>query len=311
KIGAIYSAPGGRISLRASYGTSFLAPTLFQQFTSSSNIANISDIGPGVRGQDAIRRVTILLQGNPDLAPQRSTAWAVGGVVEPIKNFRIDIGYWHYKFTDLITQENTQALVTANDPVKVIRDGQNNVIFVKPSYVNLANLETSGLDITASYRHDLGRYGQLNANWNSTFVPQFDLRSGPTARVVKGAGNRNSIITGGVASPRWRGLGQLTWTIGDHSLTTLIHYYGGINNDTTVSTPGLTKSLDDWYLAGVTTFDLSYTYSPGRIWKAERTSLTLGVQNLFQSKPETPFNTAPSFVDPRGRIAYFRLVAGF
>lgn len=311
KFGAIYTVPGGWLTLRGSYGTSFLQPTLYQRFTQSSGLANISDTGPGPRGPDSVRRITTLFAGNPDLKPQTSTAYSLGVIVEPTYGLRLEAGYWNYTFENLISSENVQALVTANDPAKVIRDEQNNVIFVKPSYVNLASLKTRGFDFEASYRMSLGNAGNLSVQAIATYVPTYSLQSRPGGDFVNVAGNRNTRVTGAAISPEWRGMGRVNWSKDRHSFSTVINYYGGIGNDALVTSPGAVKQPEDFYLSGTATVDMTYTYDVGSFWKVNNANITLGVKNLFQSRPEMPEFDRPLFVDMRGRVAYLRLVAGF
>lgn len=311
KIGAIYTSPGKFLTLRASYGTSFLQPTLFQRFTESSGLANISDVGPGPRGPDAVRRITTLFSGNPSLKPQTSKAYSFGVVLRPVPGLRLDVGYWNYTFENLISTENVQALVTSNDPVKVIRDDQNNVIFVRPSYINLASLKTHGFDFEADYRFALGKAGTLSLSAIATYVPTYAVQSAPGAAFVNIAGGRNTRVTGGAISEKWRAMGRVNWSSGKHSLSSVLNYYGGVDNDQLVTSPGDVKAAEDFYLSGTTTVDFAYSYKLGDFWKIGSSEISIGVRNAFQSRPETPSYDRPLFVDLRGRVAYLRIVAGF
>lgn len=311
KIGALYTIASGWLTLRGSYGTSFLQPTLFQRFTQSSGLANINDVGPGPRGPDAVRRITTLFEGNADLSPQRSTSFSAGVILKPFDGFQFEAGYWNYEFNNLISAENTQALVTANDPVKVIRDAQNNVIFVKPSYINLAGLKTEGFDFETSYRTSLAG-GDLSLSAMATYVPTYALQSAPGRPFINAAGNRNTTVTGGALSPKWRGQARVSWRTGVHSVATLFNYYGGVGNDQLVRSPGDVKQPEDEYLSGTVTVDVTYTIEVGSLWKVNNGSISVGVRNLFESRPETPsYERGAILVDPRGRIAFLRLVAGF
>ena len=181
KIGLLYRAPATDLSVRASWGTSFLAPTLFQKFTSSSGLQQINDNAPGGTGEQ-VRRITTLIRGNPDLVPQEAEAYSFGVNFKPLPRLTLDVGYWNYKFDQLIAAENHQDLVTRDVPGKVVRDSGNNVIFVLPSYVNVASLETSGIDFEVDYSFDLGDLGRLSASTMATWVGQMDVQSTPRLR---------------------------------------------------------------------------------------------------------------------------------
>ena len=69
KIGLLYATPGGLLALRATWSTSFLAPSLYQRFRENVFFANGID-DPLTPANDNLRPPHHALQGNPDLDPQ-------------------------------------------------------------------------------------------------------------------------------------------------------------------------------------------------------------------------------------------------
>ena len=94
RLGAVYAIPELNARLRAAVGSGFAAPSLFQRF---------GIIGTGFRG-------------NPDLRPERSTSWEVGGDIDVagLANPRlltVSATYFRSFFRDLI---NSNAAFTSN-----------------------------------------------------------------------------------------------------------------------------------------------------------------------------------------------------
>jgi len=312
KIGLLYRTPGAGLALRASWGTSFLAPTLFQKFTSSSGLQNINDNAPGGTGE-AVRRITTLIRGNPDLEPQGAEAYSFGANFKATQRLTLDAGYWHYKFDKLIAAENPQDLVTRNVPGKVVRDSGNNVIFVLPSYVNVSVLETSGMDFQIDYTFDIGDLGAISASAMATWVYQMDVQSSPTAPVKSVVNSLATTVTGAPANLKWRGLSSLSWNRGPQNAVLTLHYNGRHNNELVTAPPGyVSDPVGDATLDQFFWMDAAYSYKFEDLWGIKRLGVTLGAQNILNSKPDKLVGaTSATFVDNRLRVAYLRLVANF
>ncbi|MEM9171624.1 MAG: TonB-dependent receptor, partial [Pseudomonadota bacterium] len=105
--------PSDSFTLRASYSTSFRAPSLFQVSGGSTSLNQISD--PTIAGTffAAVRS-----SANPDLDPEESDNFNIGLSWEITDGLRADLDYWSFDFTDVIIQENFQAVLNAfpDDP---------------------------------------------------------------------------------------------------------------------------------------------------------------------------------------------------
>ena len=94
RLGAVYALPAVNARLRAAVGSGFAAPSLFQRF--------------GITGSG--------FRGNPNLLPERSTSWELGGDVDVAafanpRFFTATATYFRTFFRDLI---NSNALFTTN-----------------------------------------------------------------------------------------------------------------------------------------------------------------------------------------------------
>ena len=189
KVGLLYSTPSAALALRATWSTSFLAPTLYQRFRESAFFANGID-DPLTPGNDNLARLTTLISGNPDLEPQNSENYNLGFTWKPLEKLSLDVDYWHFTFDDQIAAENTVQLAadlaTTLDPSKVIRstaagtviyNGVNvgQIVGFNTTYINNAQLETAGVDFGISYSNDLGRFGTLRHSLQATYQTDYEI----------------------------------------------------------------------------------------------------------------------------------------
>ena len=319
KLGLLYTLPSKWLQLRASWGSSFLAPSLFQQFTQSTGLNNLTSTYGGTKAATAQPRVARIISGNPNLDPQQARSWNVGAVIRPVSGLRFSADYWHYKFKGLITEQNAQTLVNNDDlslaagtgPTGlVVRDSQGNVLQVKTQFFNASSLVTSGLDLQANYTTGLGNKGDLSLDANVTYVDKYDYTVSAGAPVLKAAGRWNDTNTSISPSVKWRGLFGARWTLGSHSVRATVNYTGPIANDRAVA--GL---AGDETFHAFTTVDLGYTYSLPQAFGLKDGSIAIGVSNLFNALPDTAgfegHGVAFGLYDYQGRMAWARLVARY
>src|SRR5262245_43604984 len=69
--------------------------------------------------------VGVTSSGNPDLEPEQSVAYNFGATARPVDGLSVDLDFWSFHFSDVITPENAQAKLRANsqNPDVVIRAG--------------------------------------------------------------------------------------------------------------------------------------------------------------------------------------------
>jgi hypothetical protein len=139
------------------------------------------------------------------------------------------------------------------------------------------------------------------------------VQSTPTAPVRSAVNSRASTITGAPANLKWRGLSRLSWDRGPHNGVLTLHYNGRHKNDLISAPPGyVADPAGDATLDQFFWLDAAYSYEFEDLWGMERLGVTLGAQNILDSKPDMLVGgTAASFVDNRLRVAYLRLVANF
>jgi iron complex outermembrane receptor protein len=288
-------------SLRASASSSFRAPSIFQRDGGGTSLNNMTDPLGGT--SFAAARAS----GNPDLVPEESTAFNIGISFEPVDDLSIEMDYWSFDFTNLIIQENFQAILNAEpqNPDRVVRAGDplnGPVLQVNTTYVNASSLETSGLDIVTSYKIDTD-VGTFSPNFTATYILAYDLVD-PQAGKIDGAGVRNNGNIG-VSSPELRANLGLNWKHENYSANIFARYIDSYKDDANAFIE--IKSQLTW--------DAQFNIDLGGLLETDAAYvLTFGGINLTDEKPPQVF-TAGGFDskvhDPRGRQVYARLAIEF
>jgi len=291
--------PQDWMSVRASFGTSFRAPSVFQQFSSQTVLQNISD---PVTGSLVFRGVRTV--GTDELKPEQANVFNLGATLRPVTGFSFDIDYWRFDYTDIIVKENAQAIIDANPfDSRVIREA-GQILRVDTNYVNAPTVETDGLDISAAYEFD-GAYGDdwaLSADM--TYINKYVIQEalGAVARDVSGSRNFRTFAR---SLPKWKTTLGVNWSKGAVGFASYLKTVSGYLDDQS-SVP----------IKSHATIDSQVRYSLNRSGRAETNGpiFVLGVTNLFDKDPP-PVNTNVGFDskvhDPRGRVVYARIMSAF
>ncbi len=317
KIGAVWSPIDG-LDLRATYGSSFRAPALIEVFERN-------DIMPGSLPRGPVRVLAMIRYGgNADLKPETATTWTAGVDYKPaaLPDLTLGATWFDIDFTDRIGRPVTENIDTAltdptfapfvrlvdprrpddrallqslmddpayNDPsgypidaFGAIVDGRN---------VNTAALRVRGLDLSAQYRWRIGA-DRLQVLASATYLADFERRVSPTAPPVQLADTAGQPVD-------LRARVAATWSRGSSETTVTLNYvddYKSLAGD----------KIDSW-----TTIDLAWRWQPAALWGVEDLTLSVMVQNLFDTDP--PFYDSPRGVgydpanaDPLGRVVAFQ-----
>lgn len=290
--------PADFLSLRASWGKAFRAPSVFQLKTVQTAQPSVQD------GTGNFIFVNTQTFGDPNLRPEKSTNWNVGGTLTPVSGLEFDVDYWNFNYQDLIVKENPQPIINAARAgnaaaaARITRDVNGTLTLVKLNFINASSVKVSGIDATARYRFETG-FGKfvLNATW--THVTKYDLTLSAGAAPIDGLGsvNFNNL---GRSMPQDRVEYGLNWTMGSSDLSVRGHFISSYKNDRTGITDTHVKSWNSYDLQYNRTFD---TIGGG-------TTLSVGAINVFdKSPPVAQLNLGfdPIVHDPRGRVIYVGL----
>lgn len=313
KLGIIY-APVPDLSIKGSWGRSFRAPTLYQQYSAqASTLYTAASRGGTGYAPDAT--VLYVSGGNANLKPERAESWAATLDYQPhqLPGLRLQTSYFSTIYHDRIVAPitySTQALSnplyatwvdTAPTQTAIAAATSNPTLFtnlanaaydptrvaaiIYNSNFNAGRQMIHGLDLLADYKTRLGdNGGQLGLRANVAYlVSRQQLIAGaPTTQMAGTLFN----------PPHWRGNASLSWGKGGFNLNTVTTVIGGVT-DVRTATP--------IRMGGMVTQDVTARYSFGEKNGVLRgLALSLTVQNLFNDKPpviattyyyETPFDS--------------------
>lgn len=318
KVGLVWG-PSQDLTVKATYGTSFRAPSL-PELNDPYVIAPTMLPGPG--GGSLL--TLILVGGNPDLKPETATSWTTGLDFTPARwpGLKLNATLFETRFKDRIGQPAIDNLLTVlsapelasfrsfvspntstadrarvqallDDPAtlfaglfdvtayRAIADARN---------VNTGQVRVRGLDLSGSYQTRLAG-APLSLQGNLSWLMNYDRKVTPTSRAVALAG-----VAGYPADLRARI--SATWTRGSLAYTAALNHVGDSHDEAG-------HRLKSW-----TTGDLQVRWEPtnaGGPWR--NLSLSLTVQNLLDTDP--PFYDSPLAVgyDPANADPIGRLVA--
>ncbi|WP_309644976.1 TonB-dependent receptor [Phenylobacterium sp.] len=294
-------------ALRGSIQNGFRAPSLQQQFFSTTSTNFINGVPFDITTFPATDPVAVALGAKP-LDAEKSVNYAIGAVFRlgrvnlTIDAYRIDIED-RIVLSENLTQANVRAYLASQGFVAV---GGGRF------FINGVDTETQGVDIIANFKHDTDSMGAfaftLGANFNSTEVTKVPATAQLAAlNPAPVLFDRVNVLTFEKGTPESKFTGSVDWTLDRFGATVRAIRYGE------VLSPGTTAALDLTLKAKVVV-DLE-----GRWNLTEKVRISVGADNVFDEYPtgsppilnttaNTPFsNYAPFGRSGRylyGRVAY-------
>ncbi len=293
KIGLRY-VPLDGVTVRASWGKSFKAPTFIQLYnTRYAYLINASDLGYAPMGT-----VLVTTGGNPDLKPEKSTSWTLNGEYVPpaMPGLSFSATYFDIRYTGRIVtptgillnalatdqfapyiQQSPNAAAQAAVIADVASfqnwssgayDPANVVALFRNNYVNATGQTERGIDLAFRQSFDLSE-GKVSTFANATFL-QLRQQFIPTSPVVELSGTVFYV-------PRQKVRAGVIFAKGPFT-TTLTANHVSSEQDTGV-TP--LRRVGAW-----TTADLVAAYQfRGTSGIGKDLRVSLAILNLFDRKP--------------------------
>lgn len=299
KLGAIY-APSPDIDLKASWGKSFKAATLYQQHQPQyAFLYKAATLGGA--GYPASATVLFTNGGNPALKPERATSWSATLAAHPraVSGLRAEASYFEISYRDRVAQpfQGTdfytalrapalegfvdpypsaalQAGLIAASPVPLYNyAGQAYrpdavVAAVYNTFFNVARQKIRGVDLSARYEAQFGSGDRLALSGSASWL-QSRQRLDSSRPYTELAG---TIFN----PPHWRGRAGVTWTRGPLSASGFANYIGAV--DDTRGSPAVR-------VGSQTTFDLALVYRASPQGLIPGAGFALAVRNLLNDKP--------------------------
>ena len=271
KFNAMYKISEA-FSIRGTVGTGFHAPSPGQ-----SNVEILTtNFVAGNQVQTGTYQVSNPISqyyGAQPLTPEKSTNFGLGFVVKPSSGFTLTVDAYSIKVRNRIgitqTFDVTQADINALPALAAVGVGGDVNYFT-----NGFDTITKGIDVIGSYRTDLAD-GKLNVtlayNYNKSKVTKFDP-------IVISPAQISDIAN---FAPKHRAILSAGWQMGDFSINARENYYSSWSVQ--ADYPG--QVFGEKF---TTDLDVNYTFM-------EHYTLTLGANNLFNTKPD---RIAPSTSNP-------------
>ena len=286
KLSLLWSASDA-VSLRASFSTSFRAPSPFQTQGVQTNFTDIVDHDGSATF--AGRRTL----GDPTLRPETSRAYNLGLTWAPERGLALSADLWHYSFEDVLRKDNAQAIVNANPfDARVERTSAGTISIVRVAFINADAIETSGIDLSSRFELD-ARMGVLSAWAEASWRLAYEVKYAGAKVDALGKLNRANV---GAPNQRFKAALGLTLSRSIVDVSALVRHVGDYEDD-------LGAEINSF-----TSFDLSAS------WSLASFSIGFGVANLFDRAPPRVAiggGYDPRSADPRGRRAFLSVGTSF
>ena len=308
KLGLIYD-PNSDFTLKTSWGKSFKAPTLFQLYQ-----VQVAELFPpsffGGAGYDPDATVLSLWGGNPDLEAERATSWTVAAVFHPeaLPALEAELTWFDIDYTNRVeapittlygsalnnpryaqfidysptVQGTEEAIASASAFYNYAGkpyDPDDVVAIIYAQNFNVARQHIKGLDLSSSYRFDLGP-GHLAVRGSATWLDSSQQNTSEEDAYE---------IAGTLFNPaKIKGRLGAVWSQGGFAASTFVNYTGGV-----MDTANGRKT------ASFTTFDATLRYATGQGGGAlSGMAFALSAQNLLNRNPplhEVPISYWPPY----------------
>lgn len=309
--------PTSWLLFRGSANKGFLAPSFTQLYTGAlrQELASgiIDTVGcaahPGDPRFCAPERFDYISGGNQKLKPETSKQGTLGMVIEPFKGFSASIDWWAINMKDRILNRSASIVLqnAALLPQNIIRNPDGTIDYVQAGWINAAGAKTRGIDV--GLRGD-GKFGdgyKWNATLDGTWTGSYkfaEIEGQPYKEYVGLFFTRDLYL-------RWKHSATFSVSRGDWSFLLSNNFANGYKDQVPNNGKGTPPPGFDPDVSSYTRFGLSTTYTG-----IKNTSITVGVQNLFDRDP--PFTAHnvddvvgagwdPRVADPRGRAFTFNV----
>lgn len=276
--------------------------------------------GPGI--DSPAGQYQFLQGGEPTLQPEEAETFTVGIVATPsfIPGLTVSVDYYDIEITKAISTVGSSVtmqlcyLYDDMDACGLINRNGNGQLWVGDGHVvdlnkNIGGIATSGVDIAATYRFDIGTAGGLNLSYNGTYLDSFEVD--PTGNPVFAydcVGKYGNDC--GTPTPEYRHRARIGWETPWEGLglSATWRHIGEVDLDSGV------EGRPDSTLESTNLFDIAGTWAV-KDWAAFR----FGVNNVLDKDPPLSAsvgttgngNTYPQTYDALGRYVFVGLTLDF
>ena len=313
KLGVLYG-PNADVTLKASWGKSFKAPTLFEQnYAQNAYLFSPSSFG-GV-GYPANATVLVLDGGNKNLQPERATTQSVSLAFHPeaLRDLEAELSWFRIDYRDRVIQPIANASQALNNAIYApfvdlapTPQAQADVIaksetfynfagapydpskvaaIIYTQYANAAQQRIQGVDLSGSYRLTMGQ-GVLTLRGSASWLD--------STQQTTSTGQPYALAGTLFNPPKISGRAGAVWQRGGFSASLFANYRSGVTN-----------RIDEVKSASFTTFDAALRYAIGKrddAWSG--LEFTLSLDNALDRDPPLYRVTSPLYVAPYDSTNY-------
>lgn len=268
KYGITYR-PFNNLTLRATKGTAFIAPSLNQlNAPQACGLNNVAD-----RFTIYAAFTSACSQGNPLLVPESADTLSAGFDWDIIDRMRLSLTYSETDFIARIVSSNAQDIIdldffnfkqatgfagsgigAANQPTaaqvaawnadprsdkRVVRDPAGAAVInrVFNGSTNASNMLVKAWDVNYNYGFELpdvlgmNRLGSFSLSLSATYLQDYVYQLRPDRPEVQAVGKRNNSVGAVPPMPRIKGDLRIGWVNGNHSATLTSHYLHQVSYD--------------------------------------------------------------------------------
>lgn len=291
------------VALRATVSNGFRAPSLSQSgYAQTANQANIINgvftfvESKTVRPDSAVGEAL----GAQPLKPEKSTNYSVGLALTPFSGFSATVDAYRIELRDRIAL--TGLLSGSGVAAVLARNGLPTNLSVR-YFANAIDTNTKGVDLVASYSHDIGDLGRLRYtlgfNYNKTTIAGIAPNPAELAGLGLTLFDRQQRGSATVSTPRTKLLLGAEWTYDKWRVNLRESRYGkwdSLNNN---------AAFDQHYGAKwLTDLEVGYQVS-------ERLALAVGANNLFDVYPDRNTVADTNGFAPFGGNSPFGIYGGY
>jgi len=243
-----------------------------------------------------------LTGGTGSLKPEVATTKTVGIVLEPrfLPRFNLTVDYYDIKVKGAIQGFGADAIVTTctatANPLAcdlIHRNPVSGSLWLTPDgYIqdlaqNIGSVHTKGIDVSANYQQDIGKFGTIGFSLNGTYLKEFRIDNGLSEPYdcagLYGTTCSGSTTTPSAPNPKWRHRARVSWTAPDgFGLSLQWRYFGKVRVDASSSNSTL---AGDFFDPGSTIKAQSYFDLVATAKFGDHYNFRLGVDNVFDKQP--------------------------
>lgn len=288
-------------AVRASYGTSFQAPSIRQV---AGSVGNASVTDPLIGGNTSFN-VTVFTDGSANLEPQSASNLNLGFILRTSFGLDMAADYFTYDYSNLILPDGDPQFIVnqvnagALPASRIVRDSFGQLRQVFSEFQNRGSATAEGIDVNLRFAPDWFETFDIVFDGSATVITKFtstDFAGLDGRGDLRGSRNFSNAFG---AVPDLKINAGVTLSRGDHSLNISGRYIGSYTDDQS-RTP----------IDSQLTVDARVTFSLETFTGSENSTITVGAVNLFDVDPPA-LTSRPGYDnevhDIRGRQIYVTL----